>query len=213
HRGERRIDLLLLSHRDADHVGGAASLLAALPVAAISSSLEAGHPLLQRGVPAQRCLAGQRWDWDGVRFEVLHPTADDYATQRKPNDVSCVLRATDAAGHRVLLTGDIEAPQEAALLARHGAPALASTVLIVPHHGSKTSSTAAFLDAVQPQWAVVQAGYRSRFGHPAAPVLARYAERGLTVVRSDQCGAWRWDGQGARCERADRRRYWHDQPP
>jgi competence protein ComEC len=212
HRGERRIDRLVLSHRDSDHVGGAASLMAALPVGDLFHSLEDGHPLLAGAVAARRCLAGDQWQWDGVRFTVLHPTAEDNSAQRKPNDVSCVLRVADAAGHSVLLTGDIEAPQEAALLARHGAAVLASTVLLVPHHGSKTSSSPAFLAAVQPSWAVVQAGYRSRFGHPAPPIVARYAEGGLPVVRTDRCGAWQWDGVQAVCQRTARRRYWHDDP-
>ncbi len=214
-RGEHRVDLLMLSHRDSDHVGGAASLLAAYPVAALSSSLEAGHRLLVElapGLPHTPCRAGQHWAWDGVRFEVLHPTPDDVAFAAKPNAVSCVLRVQDAAGRSLLITGDIEAPQEAALLRRSG-PALASTVLVVPHHGSRTSSTADFLDAVQPQVAVVQAGYRSRFGHPAADVLARYAERGIEVVRTDRCGAWLWhDGVGL-CTRDVRRRYWHAAAP
>jgi competence protein ComEC len=91
--------------------------------------------------------------------------------------------------------------------------ALASTMLVVPHHGSRTSSTADFLDAVQPRLAVVQAGYRSRFGHPAPDVLARYAERRIDVVRTDGCGAWLWhDGAGA-CTRDVRRRYWHAAAP
>jgi competence protein ComEC len=119
-----------------------------------------------------------------------------------------VLRATDAAGRSVLLPGDIEAPQEAALVARLGA-GLRSTLLLVPHHGSKTSSTDAFLDAVQPQVAMVQAGYRSRFGHPAPEVLARYSTRGIMVVRSDRCGAWSWHDGASQCARDARRRYWH----
>ena len=207
-RGEPRIDLLLLSHRDSDHVGGAASLLAGIPVSALQSSLEPGHALLAGAAPHTPCRAGQQWAWDGVQFNVLHPTDDDVAAARKPNAASCVLRVADAQGRSVLLTGDIEAPQEAALLQRSGA-LLASTVLLVPHHGSRTSSSAAFLDAVQPTTAVVQAGYRSRFGHPAPDVMARYADRGIEVVRSDQCGAWLWhDGAGA-CTRDVRRRYWH----
>ncbi len=206
-RGESRIDLLVLSHRDIDHVGGAASLLSGAKVAAISSSLEAGHPLSLRA-PHQRCEDGQSWSWDGVHFEILHPTSEEHASARKPNAVSCVLRATDAQGRSLLLTGDIEAAQEAALLQRHGA-ALASTWLLVPHHGSRSSSTTAFLQAVKPHTALVQAGHRSRFGHPAPDVLRRYEEHGIRVERSDQCGAWQWrDGQ-ALCTRDQRRRYWH----
>ena len=207
-RGERAVDLLVLSHRDSDHVGGAASLLAGMPVRAMASSLADDHPLRARAMPHTRCEGGQSWTWDGVRFEVLHPGADDYAGARTPNAVSCVLRVADAAGRSALITADIEAPQEAALLARYGA-ALASSVLLVPHHGSRTSSSAAFLDAVRPEVAVVQAGYRSRFGHPAPDVMARYAERGIKVVRSDRCGAWTWRDAEASCTRDVLRHYWH----
>ncbi|HEX6018488.1 MAG TPA: DNA internalization-related competence protein ComEC/Rec2, partial [Burkholderiaceae bacterium] len=190
-RGEQRIDLLMLSHRDSDHVGGAGSVGAALPVAGWSTSLGADHPLLAGVSAHRRCDAGQRWQWDGVAFEVLHPDAADYAAAATPNAISCVLRVSDAAGRTALLTGDIEAPQETALVARLG-PALRSTLLLVPHHGSKTSSSDAFVDAVQPQVALVQAGYRSRFGHPAPEVEARYLSRGIMLVRSDHCGAWSW---------------------
>ncbi|HZF79960.1 MAG TPA: competence protein ComEC, partial [Rubrivivax sp.] len=108
-----------------------------------------------------------------------------------------------------LLTGDIESAQEAALVRRLGA-ALRADVLQVPHHGSRTSSTAAFIDAVAPSVAFVQAAYRSRYGHPAADVMARYEQRGIEVVRSDRCGAWTLPLQGgALCERQRGRRYWH----
>jgi competence protein ComEC len=224
-RGEPRIDLLMLSHRDIDHVGGAAALLAGLPVAALSTSLADGHALLATrtlagGVPPhRRCAAGQSWVWDGVRFDVLHPLEGDYAQTLKSNAMSCVLRiqgqVRGEAAASVLLTGDIEAAQEAALVARNGA-ALHSDVLLVPHHGSRTSSTPAFIDAVQPRVAVVQAGYRSRFGHPAPDVEARYVARGIEVVRSDRCGAWTLPPAGTtgspdrpRCERDAARRYWH----
>ncbi|MDE2276881.1 MAG: DNA internalization-related competence protein ComEC/Rec2, partial [Burkholderiales bacterium] len=185
-RGERQVDRLLLSHSDSDHTGGAASVLAGVPVRGVLGSLPTLHPLmaaLPPTLPRQRCSAGQGWVWDGVRFEVLHPRAADYALPLKPNAMSCVLRVQGRHGS-ALLTGDIEAPQEAALQAE-----LAPTdVLLVPHHGSRTSSTGAFIDAVQPRVAVVQAGYRSRFGHPAPDVVARYLGRGVAVVRSDRCG-------------------------
>jgi competence protein ComEC len=211
-RGERRIDLLMLSHRDSDHVGGAATLLEAVPVALLSTSLEPAHPLLGLGRAHRRCDAGQRWRWDGVDFEVLHPPAADHGRGLKPNHLSCVLRVQDAAGRSVLLAGDIEAAQEAALVAERGA-ALASQVLLVPHHGSRTSSSEAFLDAVAPRVAVAQAGYRNRFGHPAPTVLARYAARGTALVRSDACGAWTWTADGAMsCLRDSGRRYWQHRP-
>jgi len=207
-RGEQRVDLLMLSHRDADHVGGAASLLRALPVSALSTSLAADHPLRAGGVPHRRCDAGGSWVWDGVQFEVLHPLAADHDASPQGNALSCVLRVQGPGGS-ALLSGDIEAAQEAALVQR-AAGRLRADVLIVPHHGSRTSSTPAFVDAVQPRVAVVQAAYRSRFGHPAPAVEARYADRGIPFVRSDTCGAWTLPATGApRCERRVTRRYWH----
>jgi competence protein ComEC len=86
-------------------------------------------------------------------------------------------------------------------------------MLVVPHHGSRTSSTDAFIDAVRPETAVVQAAYRSRFGHPAPDVVARYTERGITVVRTDACGAWLWHDGAQACTRDVQRRYWQAEPP
>jgi competence protein ComEC len=206
-RGEGRVDRLVLSHRDSDHVGGAASLLAGVRVGDVLSSLPDGHPLPGAGVPHVRCDAGQSWTWDGVAFEVLHPTPADHATATRPNAVSCVLRVA-APGRTLLLTGDIEAAQEQALLARGAA--LRADVLVVPHHGSRTSSTPAFIQAVSPRVAVFQAAYRSRFGHPAPDVVMRYEAAGVKVVRSDRCGAFsRTPDGGTACERQVSRRYWH----
>ena len=207
-RGEARIDTLLLSHRDVDHVGGARAVLAALPVGELLSSLEPAHPLLGLAHATRRCETGQSWLWDGVRFELLRPPPTDYERAFKANAMSCVLRVAGRS-RSALLTGDIEMAQESALVVE-SAEALRSDVLIVPHHGSKTSSTPAFIDAVRPGVAVVQAGYRSRFGHPAPEVLARYRERGIEVATSPSCGAWAWRSDGtASCLRQASRRYWH----
>jgi len=207
-----RLDRLVLSHRDSDHTGGAAAVLAMQPAATLLSSIEDDHELqaLRR---ASRCEAGQAWDWDGVHFEVLHPTAEDYDWSRRSNALSCVLRISNGT-QTALLTGDIEQAQEAQLLAR-GAP-LQATVLLMPHHGSKTSSSPAFLDAVAPSLALVQAGYRNRFGHPAPPVLARYAERGVRVIDTPHCGAAHWQStqpQQVTCQREVARRYWQHRIP
>lgn len=207
-RGERSIDLLMISHADNDHAGGAAAVLRATTVRALSSSLPATHPLRAGAVAHTPCRDGQSWQWDGVHFEVLHPTPADSAEARSTNAVSCVLRVVDAQGRSALLTGDIETPDEAALVRRHGAR-LRSDALLVPHHGSRTSSSDALLDAVAPGVAVVQAGYRNRFGHPAPQVAARLAARGIALVRTDQCGAWMWHDGAQSCARAQHRRYWH----
>ena len=213
-----RVDVLMLSHRDADHTGGAAAVLAQQPGAALTGSIEAEHAL-QALRPATPCVAGQRWVWDGVAFEVLHPTGAEPDHPARPNTASCVLRVASAEGgpHAqavALLVGDIEAAQEQALLAR-SAPVKAD-VLLVPHHGSKTSSSPAFLDAVQPRTALVQAGYRNRFGHPAPEVLQRYAQRQVPVVESARCGAATWSSARpdvVECERDKGRRYWQHTVP
>lgn len=217
-----RLDALVLSHGDSDHIGGAAAVLAQQPGARLLASLAADHPL-QVLRPAQPCAAGQGWDWDGVRFEVLHPLPQPSAPPtdaapsgrpQKPNAMSCVLRVTAVGGTSALLAGDIERAQEQALLAAAAAP-LSADVLLVPHHGSKTSSSEAFVDAVRPHVALVQAGYRNRFGHPAPEVEARYAQRGIALVQSPQCGAARWASdapQAVYCERQAARRYWHHVP-
>jgi competence protein ComEC len=144
-----------------------------------------------------------------VDFEVLHPQADDYSASPRPNALSCTLRIS-AGGQAALLAGDIEQAQEARLVAS-GAK-LDATLLLVPHHGSKTSSSPAFLDAVQPRIALVQAGYRNRFGHPKPEVLKRYQDLGVLVVQTPHCGAsiWRSDHPNlVQCERNQRQRYWH----
>ena len=215
-----RVDTLMLSHRDSDHTGGASAVLAQQPQAALTGSI-AGESALVALRAWTPCVAGQAWRWDGVQFEVLHPFVPalapapaELARGEKPNAQSCVLRVQAASGASALLVGDIERPQEQALVAA-GAH-LAADALLVPHHGSKTSSSDAFLAAVQPKIALVQAAYRSRFGHPAPPVVQRLREHGAQVVDTAHCGAATWQSdapEAVRCEREAERHYWqHDAP-
>jgi competence protein ComEC len=212
-----QLDTVVLSHRDTDHVGGAPAVLMMQPQAALLSSLEPQHALQQLR-ESQRCEAGMHWQWDGVDFEVLHPRAEDYDTQPPPkaNALSCVLRISNGR-QTALLPGDIEAAQELRLLADPAVlPRLRADVLLVPHHGSKTSSTEAFLQAVQPRHALVQAGYRNRYGHPAAGVVERYAGQRINLVISPRCGAAQWrsvEPQNVACLREDERKYWHHDVP
>ncbi|ROZ61419.1 DNA internalization-related competence protein ComEC/Rec2 [Ramlibacter sp. WS9] len=214
---DEKVDTVVLSHRDSDHTGGAAAVLAMQPQATLLSSIEEGHEL-QALRKSQRCAAGQRWRWDGVEFEVLHPAAADYGAGVKSNAMSCVLRISNGT-QTALLAGDIEQAQEARLVAQSTEPAgmsLKTDVLLVPHHGSKTSSTDVFLNAATPSMAIVQAGYRNRFGHPAAPVLERYRLLGVRVIDSPHCGAAHWrSDQPARidCQRETAPRYWHHRFP
>lgn len=207
-----RLDRVVLSHRDTDHTGGAVAVLTAHTQADVLSSMEDGH-MLQQLRPAKRCVAGQHWQWDGVDFEVLHPQLGDYEVQNKPNAMSCVLRIASVQGS-ALLVGDIEKKQEARLI-KSSPKALRADLLLVPHHGSKTSSSEAFLDVVQPRTALVQAGYRNRYAHPANLVMERYQNRGIVVMQTPLCGAvtWQsWRAAPAPCQRLDSPRYWWHPP-
>jgi competence protein ComEC len=218
--GIPRLGAVVVTHQDTDHSGGVLSVLAGVPVDWLASSLAGDHPIVaQRAADhaaALRCTAGQRWEWDGVRFRVLHPTPAHYGVDGlKPNDLSCVVRV-DSAWGSVLLTGDIEARSEAELV-RERRDELRADVLVVPHHGSLTSSTPPFVAAVAPEIAVFTPGYRNRFGHPRPAVVARYANAGVRVFRTDHDGALTFVfGPGAAHEpQAQRdldRRYWHDRP-
>jgi competence protein ComEC len=181
--GVRSIDMLVLSHEDLDHLGGALTVLEALEVQALASSISRAHPLNTLAAARGRCTAGTGWEWDGVRFEFLHPMPGWESARR--NNQSCVLRVA-AGGAAILLTGDIERAAEDELRKRI---ALRADVLLVPHHGSRTSSGDEFIAALAPRWAVVPAGYRNRFGHPAREVIERYARAGVPVLRTDLDGA------------------------
>ena len=201
--GVTRLDALVVSHDDADHSGGAASLLDTVAVRQLMTPFDADHALRQRGVAHRLCEPGASWGWDGVRFRWLHPGAPASASD---NARSCVLQV-EAAAHvatgdaarslgtepvRLLLTADIEADQERAMLQRWQAADLRSTVLLVPHHGSRTSSTLAWLRAVAPTQAVVQVGARNAYGHPSPVVMRRLRQVGIPVVTTPACGAYIW---------------------
>lgn len=200
-QGIRRLDAIVVSHPDRDHAGGEASVVRAYPAAARFRS----DPV--PGDPAHNCRERHAWQADGVRFEFLSTGT----SAGKSNDASCVLKVTGRHG-AVLLPADIEAETEGRLL-HHWGGELAADVLLVPHHGSKTSSTPPFLDAVQPLLAVASAGYRNRFGHPHPTVRARYAERGIPMPTTAEGGAItvRMGAGGPEVEawRIAARRFWH----
>ncbi|WP_020652093.1 DNA internalization-related competence protein ComEC/Rec2 [Massilia niastensis] len=187
-RGIGRLDSVIVSHSDLDHAGGALALLGAVKVGELISSLPGEHPALRAAARHVRCQAGQRWQWDGVLFEMFGPDGASYADPGlKANARSCVLRVS-AQGRAILLAADIEAAQEGALL-DGGARRLRADVLLAPHHGSGTSSTIAFLQAVRPSLGIFQVGYRNRYRHPKPEVYARYQALGIRRVRTDEAGA------------------------
>ena len=210
--GIARLDTMIVSHDDVDHTGGALSVLQALPVDRLLTSLPDMDPLPLIAEQAFRCFAEQHWEWDGVQFEMLHPPRASYAeTGLKDNDRSCVIKIT-AKGGAALLPADIERRGETALLRGYG-DALRVPVLIAPHQGSKTSSMARFVDRVNPDVVIFPVGYRNRFGHPHEEVVDRYRAIGSRIYRTDRDGAITLDFSVAgviRVEpyRATYRRYW-----
>ena len=196
----RGLDRILLSHGDSDHSGGALALLRAYP----DSELVTGPDVDFDGV--RRCLAGERWQWDGVVFEILHPTPDFAA---RGNDSSCVLRV-ETATQSMLITGDIEARGEQALLRHAG---LDVDVLVVPHHGSATSSSAALVARTTPALALVSAAFGNQWGFPVPEVRQRWQAAGAELYITGESGAIRLRLGGAApvlaLERELKRRYWH----
>lgn len=186
--GIRRLDGMVVSHDDIDHSGGAASVLSAMPVAWVLTSLPDVDPLLFESEQAWRCHSGQSWVWDGVRFEIMGPTLASYEDATlKDNDRSCVLKIATPSGH-VLLPADIERRAEGALLDDRGSD-LYADVLVAPHQGSRTSSSAEFVERVLPQIVIFPVGYRNRFGHPHKEVVERYRATGAKIYRTDRDGA------------------------
>ena len=179
-RGRRRVDTLLVSHADNDHSGGAASVVAELPVNQIITSSPGALPSLPA---AHACHAGRRWRRDGVQFEILHPPPGWPGGR---NDKSCVLRISTGS-RAVLLPGDIEWAAERLLASAPAA--LRADILLLPHHGSATSTSARLLARVQPTYAIVSAGYRNRFGFPHPRVCARLRTRGIEILSTATSGA------------------------
>jgi competence protein ComEC len=226
-RGEgiRVLDALIVTHADEDHAGGAKSIIDMRNPKWVMTSMdrtnEKNIETLKNAAEVMRCDTRDTWHWDGIDFDILHPTKDDYADEnRKTNDLGCVLKII-APGGTVLMTADIEKKSEAELVERNAddPAALKADVLVMPHHGSKTSSTEEFLDAVRPQVVLIPVGYRNRFRHPHPDVMARYARRGIKAYRTDEAGALTLKlGSTAntkievKSHRLERRRYWIDLP-
>ncbi|MGI9272928.1 MAG: DNA internalization-related competence protein ComEC/Rec2 [Woeseiaceae bacterium] len=203
-QGIDAVDHMVVSHADLDHAGGVGAIIAAVPV----HQTYAGEPLAStRSVP---CRAGQRWTYDGVDFQFLHPAADG---AYEGNDGSCVL-LLDSGGNRVLFSGDIEKNAENSLIRRRVLPPV--DAVIVPHHGSRTSSTIAFVHALKPSVAVVSASFGNQWGFPKADIVARWEAVGAEVINTAAAGAiqLRICGdsglESIRRYRADNRRIWHE---
>jgi competence protein ComEC len=200
-QGIGTVDTLVISHGDNDHIGGLQSLLSRRRVERRLSSAPNRVP------HAQGCVPQRGWVQDQVQFRVLSPFMERPAAH---NDSSCVIQVISRYGS-VLLTGDIEAAREALLLSSYG-DSLKSDILLVPHQGSKTSSSHAFLAAVQPKIAVVSTGYRNSYGHPDTSVMSRYRSIGVPVYNTAETGSIMIElgahGTSINLYRSDHARYW-----
>jgi competence protein ComEC len=202
--GVKGLDLMLISHAHADHAGGAPAIAGGLPVKQVVSGEPSDLPV---ELQAERCESGRQWTWDEVDFQLWHwPLAGD------SNQNSCVL-LIEANGERLLLSGDIDAAAERALLA--SPLAVPTDWLQAPHHGSRSSSSNALLDVLQPKGALISRGQGNSFGHPHSTVIARYQKRGMAIYDSVEQGAIRL--QLGRFEppwsMRQERRFWRDPPP
>ncbi len=230
--GIKKLDGFIISHDDLDHSGGATSVLAQLTIGWFASSFTQTDSMIFPP-KAIKCFAGQKWHWDKVEFEVLAPTLASYEDASiKDNNRSCVVKISSQFGS-LLLPGDIEKEAENALLddviESNGlqdtafgdavyprlASRLKSDVVIAPHHGSKTSSTSEFVQAVGAQHTIFTVGYLNRFKHPKEFIENRFAENGALTYRSDYHGALTLDftqtnGISVNAWRQSQPRYWHD---
>lgn len=199
--GVGELDLMLLSHADADHAGGALAVNRGLRVKRVLSG-EAQR--LPEHLSAQPCVSGESWEWDGVRFSLWQ-----WSHATDGNQQSCVLHV-EANNERLLLTGDIDAQAERALLL--SPLAVATHWLQAPHHGSRTSSSMAFLKALSPRTVLISRGHGNNFGHPHPQVLARYQALGVQVLDSAEQGAirFRLGGFGQAHTLREQRRFWRD---
>ncbi len=179
-RGITQVDLIIVSHGDMDHQGGLQSTLGYLQPA----SLMSGEPERIIGHDASPCATLEPWSWDGVDFEILHPAPGH---SWSGNDASCVLRVANEVGS-ILLPGDIRRRVEARLVAAVG-DRLDTDIVVVPHHGSKTSSSLGFVHRVRPSYSLASSGYRSRHGFPRKDVVARWEGSGATLFTTADSGA------------------------
>ena len=202
--GITQLSMLMISHGDNDHIGGANTLIEQFNIDRVLTSVPEKIPINS----AELCHAGQQWTWDGVKFEVLHPSIESDFTG---NNASCVLKVSSQQGS-VLLTGDIEQPAEKSLI-NNMPEQIKVDILLAPHHGSKTSSSNEFIAAVAPKYSVISSGYRNRFGFPKQDIMSRYEAHGVETLVTYMSGeiSMKFSAAGLIIEqfRSNNRRFWH----
>ncbi|MFT5134380.1 MAG: competence protein ComEC [Gammaproteobacteria bacterium] len=199
-----RINLLVQSHGDNDHIGGLSNIQKRMSIDRILTSVP--EQITHDNV--EECLLGQSWIWDEISFEILHPAPN---SEFSGNDRSCVLKVShgDTA---ILFTGDIEAAAEKRILKRD-IEKLSSNILLAPHHGSRSSSTRRFIRAVKPEYVLFAVGYGNRFGFPKQDIIERYQKASVNILDTARNGAIEMylDGSGitVRTYRQYAQRFWN----
>lgn len=216
-----RLDAMVASHADMDHIGGLPFILKSIAVDSLYASFDAQDWLVRRAkfsIPADvanrelkfvRCEHGQKWIWDQVTFTMLHPQQSNTVTSKK-NDNSCVIHISGAF-HSAILPGDISVTQENILVQSN--KKLRADVVVVAHHGSATSSSPLFVTQMRARHAIVQSGYLNRFKHPETEIIDRWKKQKTSLWRTDQHGAIHvWSGSSSLdvfAYRSVGKRYWH----
>jgi competence protein ComEC len=213
--GVGALSAVIVSHDDNDHSGGLLSVLRDIPTGWLLHGLPAASPLLAKAPSPRHCYRGQHWQWEGVNFEILNPPATAYGeSSRRDNDYSCVLKVS-RGGQSLLITGDAERRGELELM-ESGAD-VSATVLVVGHHGSRTSSLAEFVQQTHPRYGVFTVGFRNRYGHPHPQVVTRFRDQNVRILRSDTGGlitlTFGEAGVVASEYRPSHRHYWHADTP
>jgi competence protein ComEC len=221
------LDVMAISHRDSDHIGGIESIVQGISVKEVVGSIPEWHPLMEifksNMVSARPCQYGDRWAWDGVEFIVWHPdsrvTFESRFHEGRPNELSCVIEVRNKH-YSFWLTGDIEKFGENEVVGRlaqdlRAEEALSSRkkVLMAPHHGSKTSSSLSFINLIDPDWVFAQTGFKNRYNHPHPAIFLRYENFGINLLNTSLTGAQIWNFEGQKMDlehlRNSDRRVWH----
>lgn len=206
--GIKKVDMLVISHNDEDHSGGARTILESLPIKKVRTSTPGAFTKYN----AENCYYGQSWSWDGVDFNFIHPTPN---SEFSGNNASCVLKI-QTKGNSILLTGDIEKQAEKSILQSDSKTDLPSTVLVAPHHGSKTSSSPKFIKAISPKYVLFTTGYLNKFHFPNKTIVSRYIKNNAILLNTAQKGAitFKFTSKSGMLSpefyRIKHKKYWHN---
>ncbi len=217
-KGIGNIDLMIISHGDNDHIGGIQSVIKAMNVDKILTSVpnKVKSKINQQinKIPVDYCFSENQWTWDGVDFKIIHPNQNSTLSK---NNASCVVKISPANANKsnsILLTGDIESKAEQEILKNSNLD-IRANIIIAPHHGSKTSSTAEFINRTNPDYVLYAVGYRNRYRFPSKTVSKRYKERNIIEYSTSKSGSITFTLDPLLLKkpelyRVSQRRFWHN---